>query len=430
MAINIGDLREGVSIVGVGYTPFGNVLETPEIKDMTERELVAWAVLEAMEDAGIEAKDIDAFYLGHCQAETLSHALATSAAVADWIGMRNKPGFRHDTACSSTNAGLRYAATDIASGLHRIVLSAGIEITGSRVKDGKPSHMREAMDPVELSYRVNYGADQAYWYPSGLAPAYMADLAAISYGRRYGLTWEQLGDTLNAASINNRRNSVRNPRATTYKKEFAEEAKERGFSDVKEYMNSKYNPKVGSLARAHNLATPVDGASAIILCSTEIARKLTDHVVDVIGFGATANPYYHEAEIPWDLDREAFRQAYAMAKINPQKDVDYMSIHDCLIALQFASGETGGYFLPGEGWRAILEGRTAFDGDKPMNTTGGRTSMGHAWAASAGAEIAEAVWQMRGICSARQIKPTPEVSVIHNIGHGAHCSVCVLRQHS
>ena len=348
MKTYVGELREGVSIIGVGYTPFGDILTTPEIKDMTERELVAWAALEAMEDAGIESKDVDAFYLGHAMSETLSHQTATSAAVADWIGMRNKPGFRHDTACASTNAGLGFAATDIASGVRRIVLSAGVETTCSRPKEGKPAHMREPMEPGDLWFRTNYGADQAYWYPSGLAPAYMADFAAIAYGKKYGLTLEQLEDTLNAASISSRRNGVRNPRATIFKKEFAEEAKERGFSDVKEYMKSKFNPRVGSIARAYNLAVPIDGASALIVCPTSMAREFTDQPIDVIGFGSTANIYYHEAELPWKMDEEAFAQAYRMAKIDPYKDVDYISIHDCLNATLLASGEAGGYFRPGE----------------------------------------------------------------------------------
>ncbi|MDY6852924.1 MAG: thiolase family protein, partial [Thermodesulfobacteriota bacterium] len=76
MITNIGDLKRDVSIIGVGCTPFGNVLETPEIKDLTERELFAWAALEAMEDAGLEAREVVAFYIAHCMPETLSHNFA------------------------------------------------------------------------------------------------------------------------------------------------------------------------------------------------------------------------------------------------------------------------------------------------------------------------------------------------------------------
>ncbi|MFC2024389.1 thiolase family protein, partial [Chloroflexota bacterium] len=165
-------------------------------------------------------------------------------------------------------------------------------------------------------------------------------------------------------------------------------------------------------------------------CPTKLARTFTDNPIDVVGVGASVSVCYHEAEAQWELEREAFGQAYQMAKIDPYKDVDYMSVHDFMSSVHFTSTETGGYFRPGEAWRAVIEGRTAFDGDKPLNTTGGRTQMGHAWSASAGAEITEAVRQMRGLCGARQIKPVPQVSVVHNIGHGVHCSVCVLRTHN
>jgi acetyl-CoA C-acetyltransferase len=319
---------------------------------------------------------------------------------------------------------------DVASGAHDIVLSGGVEITNSRPMEGKPAHMREPISQGELWYRTNYGADQAYWYPGGLAVPSLCDFACMTYAKKYGLTLEQMGDTLNAASINNRRNAVRNPLATTYHKELADEARDNGFSDVKEYMKSNFNPKIGTIMRALNGATVVDGASALIVCPTEMARSFTDHPIDVIGFGSAVTIPYHEAEAVWESEKEAFAQAYKMAKINPYRDIDYMHVHDCLISTHFAVTETGGYFRPGEAWRAIIEGRTAFDGDKPISTTGGRSSMGHAWSASAGAEITEAVRQMRGLCGARQIKPTPEVRVIHNLGHGIHVNVSVLRTHS
>ena len=426
MITNTGELREAVSIIGVGCTPFGSVLSTPEIKDMTERELFAWAALEAMEDAGIQAKDIDAFYFAQAMDETLSHTFAGAAAVSDWIGMRRKPGFHHETACASTNTGLRHAVVDVASGVHRIVLSGGVEISTSWPREGKPAHMREAIvnetiAKERLWYLTNYGADQAYFYPSGMAFSALGDVRAMAYGKKYGLTWEQLEDALNAASINNRRNGMRNPLATLYKQEFADEAKEHGFSDVKEYMKSKFNPRIGAIVRVHNLATTADGASALIVCPTEIARSFTDHPIDVIGFGSSQSLTYHEVETSCEL-------AYKMAKIN-YKDIDYLHVHDCQTCGQFVGAETAGYFRPGEAWRAIIEGRTAFDGDKPLSTSGGRTTMGHAWAASAGAEITEGVRQMRGLCGARQIKPIPEVSVIYNVGHGTHTNVCVLRSH-
>jgi len=48
-------------VIGVGMTKFGNVLETPEIKDKTLQELLAEAAFEAYDDAGISPEEIDAF---------------------------------------------------------------------------------------------------------------------------------------------------------------------------------------------------------------------------------------------------------------------------------------------------------------------------------------------------------------------------------
>ena len=80
----------GVSIIGAAYTPFGNVLETPEIKGMTYRELISWAVLEALESAGITPKDIDSLLVANYQPEPIkTHCI--HAVAADWLGLRKKP---------------------------------------------------------------------------------------------------------------------------------------------------------------------------------------------------------------------------------------------------------------------------------------------------------------------------------------------------
>ena len=91
----MGKLARSVSIVCVGYTPMGNVQRHDAIRDFTEHELFAMAAIEAMEDAGIEAKEIDAFYAGQVAVSRFSNQMAGSTAPADWVGMRNKPSISH-----------------------------------------------------------------------------------------------------------------------------------------------------------------------------------------------------------------------------------------------------------------------------------------------------------------------------------------------
>jgi acetyl-CoA acetyltransferase len=400
-------------------------------KDLTERELLAWAVLEAMEDAGLEAKDVDAFFVAHTMSESLSRQVATFGSVADWIGMRWKPGFNHETACSSTTSGLKHAMLSVASGLHDIVLSAGVQIVSSRPVEGKPASMREAIPYPELSRTASaHTLDGAYCYPGGVNAAAIADLACTAYARTYGVTMEQVEEALNVASIDNRRHGVLNPLATVATVEFPDEARQKGFDDVMEFMRSDHNPRVALMLRLFNCALSVDGASALIVCPTDMAGQFVSAPIDVLGIGSSCTRIYHETDVVWNLEKEAFDQAYAMAGIDPYRDVDYMYVHDCFTAQQLTSTEAGGYFRRGEAWQAILDGRTRIEGDRPLSTTGGRTSMGHAFSATGGCEVTEAVRQMRGLCGARQVKPVPELSVVHNMGGGMHCNVVVLGRHS
>lgn len=413
----MSELRERVSIVGVGCSPFGDVLETPELKGMTERELASWAALEAMEDAGVEAKDIDAFYIGHCMDEQIGGSINTAPVISDWIGMRNKPGLHHEAACATGGMGLWLACQAVASGMYRTVLSVGVEILRSKPIARRPPHMRQ---PLSLDERnsITITNDRAYGDRTlGIG----GDPNLMLYAKKYGVSLSQLEDASIAAAINARYNAVRNPLATLTKTHLVDEATEHGYSDVGAYMRSSFNPKRGMLVRQSDFYMHADGASAVIVCPSELARAFTDSPIDVTGLGVAASSMYHSQGLDRESDTAAFTSAFDMAGLDASKDVHYMYSHDAQLCNQFLAAETAGYLPRGEGWQAVIEGRTALAGDKPTNTSGGRTAMGHAYAASVGAEIVEAVRQMRGKCGARQIKPTPVVSLVHGLG-GGHTS--------
>jgi len=48
--------------------------------------------------------------------------------------------------------------------------------------------------------------------------------------------------------------------------------------------------------------------------------------------------------------------------------------NDFIMSSQLLSAEACEYVPKGEGWKYFLEGRTNFDGDRPVNTNGGRAS--------------------------------------------------------
>ena len=101
--------------------------------------------------------------------------------------------------------------------------------------------------------------------------------------------------------------------------------------------------------------------------------------------------------------------------------------NDFFITSQLIAAEETGYLPRGEGWKYFIEGRTSYDGDKPINTNGGRCSFGHAHAASGLADIYEAVMQMRGACGERNVKKLPKTSMIRGFGGAQNLAAIILR---
>ena len=87
-----------------------------------------------------------------------------------------------------------------------------------------------------------------------------------------------------------------------------------------------------------------------------------------------------------------------------------------------------GYLPNGEGWRYAIEGRLAFDGDKPINPHGGRCNFGHAMGASGLADVYEAALQMWGLAEERQVKKQPETTMIRGFGGSQNVRTIILNR--
>jgi acetyl-CoA C-acetyltransferase len=148
--------------------------------------------------------------------------------------------------------------------------------------------------------------------------------------------------------------------------------------------------------------------------------------VRVFGTAVADLPWYREDPTEWAVDRRAISRAYEMAGVGPA-DLDYVHCHDCSHIMSIVMAEELGCLHPGEGLKAALEGRTRFDGDRPMTTHGGQHAFGHAWAASAGSDVYEAVTQMRGKAGARQIPRPPEISALMVQGYAIATNVLILQ---
>ena len=129
---------------------------------------------------------------------------------------------------------------------------------------------------------------------------------------------------------------------------------------------------------------------------------------------------YDSAPGVWATE-EAVAEVYDVTGVKPE-EIDIFYANDFIITSHLIAAEIAGYLPKGEGWKYICEGRTAYDGDKPINTNGGRTSFGHAHAASGLADLYECVHQMRGDCGERQVKKLPKTAMLR--GYGGAQNIC------
>jgi len=162
---------KAVAIVGVGQTAFVRGYEG------SIRELAFDAYKEAMLDAGLKAKDIDASII--CSAPEYDKQRTPAGTIVEYLGLNPKPTFYVESVCSSSSSGLRVAYSLVKAGLHKTVLVLGFQ---------KMSEISSA----DSQERMGRGSDVMWEAPFGtMMPAYYA-MHARAHFHRYGTTEEDL----------------------------------------------------------------------------------------------------------------------------------------------------------------------------------------------------------------------------------------------
>lgn len=419
-----GKLNAPVYILGTGCTHFGNLLDTPELQGLSLQQMVSVAVKEALEDAKTDPSEIDAYIVGN---HTAQSAFASAySQLSKWIGMELKPGVQMAAACSTTNVGTQLAAAQIAAGLYKKVLVIGFEATQTNPKKNSPYEREQTPTDVMWEW-TDFGVNQAYSVPQGydIFPVYNG-LIALGYCRKYGISIEDYDASMMELCRTRRFHGSLTPKAVR-RETLEDEAKRHGFNDVFEFWTSDKNPFLAWPTRLRSLVTACDGASAIVVGDQESAKNYAGTPIQILGMGVSVGdlPWYKEDTV-FPADAIALSKAYEMAGITA-KDLGYCHVHDCSHISGIRVAEQAGYLPEGQGLKYAREQRLRFDSDRPMTTHGGRHAFGHAWAASAGSDIMEAVKQMRGEAGDKQIKTPPEFSLIHNHGYAMISSVMILK---
>ena len=415
-------LARQVAIVGAGLSEFGAFPE----KDSRDLFVEAFQDMTETMDQRFDIEDIECAYVGNYSSDLFETQGHTAPIVADWLGITPIPITRIENACASSGSALREGVMAIASGMYDVVLVGGMEKMTNLPTEGVTDVLASA-------------ADGLYEVPAGLTFPGIFGAIAKAHMDRY----ETNLDHLLKVGIKNHQNGALNPKAqfNVTINDLMERRKARAgqrgqpvpdWQSELDFLNDEQaNPWIAWPLRLYDCAPITDGASCVLLVSADIAHNFTDRPVSLAGIGQASGKPLHDAEELTSLSaaKEAARQAYEMAGITAD-DVDLAEVHDCFTIAEIVASEDLGFFAPGEGPRAVDEGRTALHGDRPINTSGGLKAKGHPVGASGIGQVVEIYHQLRGEAGERQVKkPNVEVGLTHNVGGtGGTCVVNVLRR--
>ncbi|MBW2029794.1 MAG: acetyl-CoA acetyltransferase [Deltaproteobacteria bacterium] len=383
-----------VGIIGVGQSAF--VRGYPG----SIRELAFEGFKDAMEDAQISTKDVDASVV--CSAPEYDKQRSPAGVFAEYLGLVPQPTCYLESLCSSSSMGLRVAYSLVKSGLHDVVAVIGFQ---------KMSEISSA----ESQERMGRGADIQWESPFGtMMPAYYA-MYARAHMETHGTTPDDLALVRVKAATYGQINDK-----AVYRKPVTFEM----FSDPTNPMSGP----VASPLRVGDCCANADGSSCVIVANEEKAKALSEKPVWILGLGAASSPVNmtgRDLFTGLTVARQAADQAYKMAGVTP-KDIDIAEVHDCFTIAEMMAYENLGFAKPGEGRELIKAKETYKEGSIPVNVDGGLLSKGHPIGATGGSQIRTIVLQLRGEAGKMQVKD-PEIGLVHNIGGvGLYGNVTIL----
>jgi len=412
--------RDKVAIIGMGCTQFG------ELWDKDVDDLMVDATSEALEDARVKLKDIQAVWAG------TANSGVNGSAVSAPLQLQYVPVTRVENACATGIETIRNAAHALAAGVYDLVLALGFE----KLKDlGYPG-----LHPGKLSDKFHP------IYPAGGTGPGRYALAATRYFQRYGLSSEEGKRAIGKISVKSHYSGARNPKAHLRREIVLDQV-----------LNA---PMIAWPLGLYDCCGVTDGASAAILCRAEDVKRFAPHhrddYITIKGMGVSAGPGWGKNKEDYDFthwpeSEQAAAQAYKMAGIaNPRKELDVAEIHDCFSIAELIAMESLGFCAKGCAKKELIDngatiapqfreavmgkwGATKEEIDNPpepedvlvVNHSGGLKSFGHPVGGSGGREIYEIYKQIQGKVEepTRQLKNV-RVGLAHNQGGHPGRFVC------
>ena len=335
------DLRRAAAIVGVHehitrYAP-----------DKSEQQIQGESIIKALEDAGLEKKDVDGLFCASMSVRS------SGLNLADYLNMYPKMVDNTTVGGGSFEFHLSHALNAIYAGRINCAVityatqarSGGVSVgTGGISRQGHPR-----LDPSPDSFEELYGLTTVGLYA----------MIAQRHMHLYGTTSEQLAEI----AVTMRRHAGLNS-----------EALFRDPITVDEVMRS---PVVSTPLHRNDCCVITDGGGAVVVASPELARNCKQKPVWIIGAGeAVAHQGAGKRDLMYIAAKQSHVPAFEMAGVT-QKDIDMAMIYDSFTITVLETLEDLGFCEKGEGGQFVLNGRIGLGGELPINTDGGGLSSNH-----------------------------------------------------
>jgi len=381
-----GGIKNKVAIVGMGCTKFG------ELWDKSAADLMLEAYMEAIEDAGIEKKDIKAAWLGTCFDEV--NVGKTGQPLSTTLKLPFIPVTRVENLCATGTEALRGAVYAVASGAYDIVLAMGVE----KLKDIGFGGLPDLVKAV--------GNQNRFVYPNLTAPGAFA-MMATGYFSKYGLSAEEGKLAMARISAKSHRNGAKCPKAHLRKE-----------VSVEQILKA---PVIAWPLGLFDCCGVSDGAACAIVTTPEIAKTLRPDPVYVKAMQISVTSGEEQIFTDWDGAHveptyRAGALAYEEAGVkNPREEISMLEVHDCFSITEMVIYEDLQISHRGRAKEDIESGFFELDGQIPCQTDGGLKCFGHPVGASGLRMTYECYKQLQGKAGDRQIK-NPELALTHNLG--------------
>ncbi len=356
--------EQRVGIIGVGAVPARGV--SP---DVSYREMIFEAAQKAYEEAGIEPQDVDTFV---CLSEDFNEGVSIfDEYVPDQLGAVLKPVH---TICGDGLYGIASVFMQLRTGVFQIgVVEAHSKLSNIVIR-GEVEEM--ALEPL-----------CSRW--TGFHPYFVAGLEMRRFLFETGFKEEDCAEVVKRMKMN----AMFNPLA-------AHPAK----ISVDDVLDSK---PIATPLKEFDIAPQADGAVVIVLAREDVIRSLKKDAVWIEGISFfTGEPHLDSRDFGKATYAElSAKKALEIAGIkNIRKNVQLIELCDVFSYKALQHIEATGLCKKGESGILLKEGFFDFDGEIPVNLSGGHLGIGSMPEATVLYQVLEVVKQLRGEAGKRQVK--------------------------